>query len=270
MSVQEIEKWKNDLTNIEERAKESDMQAERKRVKLEFQKEVAKREKRDGEFEKSNPKPDGKVCKKHGPYGEWTVSYCRTEGDRNGDGHWEYSCEGCPECKKNLEFLNNLDIPERFWDVKSDDKYIKDVLNGGILFTGGVGTGKTHAIVALIKGLANSKGNFSECRFDDIGSITRCLRDSIANGSYEQVYERYLNRRVLIMDDLGTENITDFLKEFFHNIVNDRYNSMRPIVASTNLNSKELSERYGERVYSRLLDMCRVVKLKGKDRRSKK
>lgn len=85
--------------------------------------------------------------------------------------------------------------------------------------------------------------------------------------------EEFYNADVLLLDDLGSEplmqNIT--IEQLFC-LINERQNHGRSTVISTNLNMKELRERYTERIASRLADThsCNFIGLIGSDVRNGK
>ncbi len=73
--------------------------------------------------------------------------------------------------------------------------------------------------------------------------------------------------RLLILDDLGAEKPTEWVRERMYEIVNQRYEWMRPIIVTSNLSPAQLAKQVGQRVASRLMEMCEVVELDGRDRR---
>ena len=178
-------------------------------------------------------------------------------------------CSKCAEIKfkddQIQKFLHTANIPNRYKDVVADDYHLQEFLDSGIIFTGQVGTGKTHQLIALLKAVIQSQ--VQKCEFVTFGELTRIVRGSIKDNTYNEVYEDFAHREFLFLDDMGTENTTDFMKEFFYNLINDRYNNMKPTAITTNLSSEELRQLYSERFVSRLLGICKVVKIEGKDRR---
>jgi DNA replication protein DnaC len=66
---------------------------------------------------------------------------------------------------------------------------------------------------------------------------------------------------VLILDDLGAHNYTDWSVKTIFAILNYRLNYELPTVITTNLEREQLEELLGSRVYSRLLEMCRFFRL---------
>ncbi len=175
--------------------------------------------------------------------------------------------ELCDKCQT----YSLLRIPKRFYHVKSNSDYLEKISKGGILFTGSVGTGKTYELVsALLAFYISNTGNYPYPKFQTFGEIMREIRSSFANNSYESLYNRFAWCKLLVIDDLGTENKTEFSSEFIYNIINDRYNNCLPVLMSTNLTSEEITSNYSQRVTSRLIEMLTVVKLDGKDKRNNK
>ncbi|HEV3093408.1 MAG TPA: ATP-binding protein [Solirubrobacteraceae bacterium] len=132
---------------------------------------------------------------------------------------------------------------------------------------GDVGTGKT-ALAMLV-----SKAALAASRTVAIYSLPRLLaliRESIER---EEGVVGFLERLsavdLLHIDDVGAENRTDWALEQLYTIVNTRYEERRSIVLTTNLDHKALAEQVGERIVSRLVEMCgdTVVPLYGEDRR---
>ena len=87
---------------------------------------------------------------------------------------------------------------------------------------------------------------------------------------------------ILLLDDLGAWKMTEWMNDTLFYILNSRYMAKRPTVITTNfqdvtrekalaadhLRRREfLVERIGQRLRSRLMEMCLVVQIKGGDHR---
>ena len=82
--------------------------------------------------------------------------------------------------------------------------------------------------------------------------------------------ERILaNRGVLIIDDLGAEKMSEWIEETMFKIINKRYEEVLPTIITSNNDLESMEERLGQRIVSRILEMCDVIKLEGGDRRIK-
>ena len=70
---------------------------------------------------------------------------------------------------------------------------------------------------------------------------------------------------LLILDDLGSEFLTQYTTASLFDIINSRLISGKKTVINTNLSISELEKKYGERVVSRLYGHYKVLKFIGSD-----
>ncbi len=155
----------------------------------------------------------------------------------------------------------------------------------GLLLIGPSGTGKTHLSVAIIKELILVKG--VSCLFCDYRELLKQIQNSY-NPSV-QVTELDLLRpvfqtEVLVLDDLGAVKPTEWVWDTVSVILNTRYNENRTTIITTNFmdgpaaalagpraaaREETLGDRIGERMRSRLSEMCRVINVNAPDYRQK-
>ena len=133
-----------------------------------------------------------------------------------------------------------------------------------MLLMGTSGLGKTFQMHAMAKRLLDRGYNvlmMSAYRFLDVA------RKAYFSGQMTEL-DSIMEADVLLLDDLGSEplmeNIT--IVQLF-NLINERQTAGRGTVISTNLNVRELRERYTERIASRLTDkrQCTQVVFMGDD-----
>lgn len=146
------------------------------------------------------------------------------------------------------------------------DNFRKD--GKGLLFHGGVGTGKTYlacmiANALLDKGYPVLVTNFS-----------RVLNTLQSNFEHRQDYLDGFNRySLLVIDDLGVERGTEFAKEQVYNVIDSRCLSGLPMIITTNLSVKKLANETEigyKRIYDRIIEKCYPVEVTGESRRIKK
>ena len=87
--------------------------------------------------------------------------------------------------------------------------------------------------------------------------------------SESQLINGYSGVEVLFIDDIGTEKTTDWAQQTLYTIIDRRYRENLQTVITSNLSLNELSDKTGDRITSRIAEMCKVIELKGKDRRLK-
>ena len=155
----------------------------------------------------------------------------------------------------------------------------------GLLLIGPSGAGKTHLSVAILKQLIFTKG--IACLFCDYRELLKQIQNSY-NPSV-QVTELDLLRpvfqaEVLVLDDLGAVKPTEWVWDMVSVILNTRYNENRTTIITSNFmdgpaaavsgpraaaREETLGDRIGERMRSRLFEMCRVVNVNAPDYRQK-
>ncbi|MBR3307619.1 MAG: ATP-binding protein [Lachnospiraceae bacterium] len=84
------------------------------------------------------------------------------------------------------------------------------------------------------------------------------------------LYERLFSSDLLIIDDLGTEQVNEFTRSQLFTVLNERARRHRSVLTSTNFNLEELRQTYTDRLFSRLADNCDILHLTGKDIRLQK
>ena len=139
-----------------------------------------------------------------------------------------------------------------------------DVERHSLVLTGGGGLGKTFLLNCIYE-RAVSRGiaavRVSAYRLNEIMRDCHMQQD---DGAFDDL----MNAPLLLIDDLGTEPVLrNVTIEYLFQLVNERMAAGRGTVTATNLAPRQLLERYGERVASRLLDRrrCAAIALTGRD-----
>ena len=122
-----------------------------------------------------------------------------------------------------------------------------------LLFWGGTGLGKTHLSLAIASA-AIEKG-FGVI-YSSVQSLAVALeRERFArhDGDGDTTEEQMLACDLLILDDLGAEFPSSYVNACLSDVINARLLSKKPTIISTNLTTRELEDRYSQRVYSRIM-----------------
>lgn len=168
------------------------------------------------------------------------------------------------------------------------DEYPVSTAGKGLLFTGSMGIGKTHLAVGALRRLIRERG--SRGLFCDY----RELLKSIQNSYNPQVQSTELDllrpvfaAEVLVLDDLGAQKPNEWVWDTVALILNSRYNDKLTTIITTNYPDKPagagfqpdekgikpskredtLGDRIGDRMRSRLAEMCIRIEMSGEDLR---
>ena len=136
-----------------------------------------------------------------------------------------------------------------------------------LLFMGAPGLGKTHLTLAIVSGVVN-KGYMAF--YGPAENLFNLVSSERFSGENKGSYQSMIDSDLLVIDDLGTELSTEFSRSVLYNLINSRLLSKKPTVINTNLTMKEIADRYGERIASRLIGNYNANKFIGKDIRQQK
>ncbi len=160
------------------------------------------------------------------------------------------------------------------------------LIDVGLLFLGPCGVGKTHLAVSLLKHVILQKGDAG--LFYDFRDLLREIQgswNSVSQASELEVLRPVLDAKLLVLDELGSNKPTDWVRETVAYIINCRYNEKKLTIFTSNfldtavgpgadagderlpsrLREESLTDRIGARLRSRLYEMCKVVEIRGKD-----
>lgn len=148
----------------------------------------------------------------------------------------------------------------------ADDFGNRRAAGKGIMFYGSVGVGKTFLAACIANALIDSGWT---CL------VTNCsrLEGQMHSGDRETVLDGLARYDLVVLDDLGAERNTEYMNQTVMDIIDARYRQRLPLIVTTNLTAKEIKnppDLWRQRIYSRLLEMCDPVEVKGEDRRRKK
>lgn len=164
------------------------------------------------------------------------------------------------------------------------DRY--PLIDVGLLFLGPCGVGKTHLAVSLLKHIILQKGDSG--LFYDFRDLLREIQgswNSVSQASELEVLRPVLDAKLLVLDELGSNKPTDWVRETVAYIINCRYNDKKLTIFTSNfldtvsgpeeeagaertparVREESLTDRIGARLRSRLYEMCKVIEIRGKD-----
>lgn len=178
---------------------------------------------------------------------------------------------------ENFYFERTDDSLTEAWKIAHTfaDRYPSAEGEPGLLFTGSVGLGKTHLAVSILRVLVMEKS--ARCLFCDYRELLKQIQHSYNQQSATTelgVLAPIFEAEVLVLDELGAQKPTDWVWDTVALILNTRYNDKRTTIITTNYpnlppggREETLGDRIGERMRSRLFEMCVEVPMRGADYR---
>lgn len=123
------------------------------------------------------------------------------------------------------------------------------------------GLGKTHLALAIA-------AEVLENGHDVVYVSAQSAFSALVHTSREEGEELFLSMleaELLVLDDLGTENVTPYLRARLYELVNGRMGK-RPTIYTSNICKHDILEgRYDEKIASRLLGDCQIMRFWGRD-----
>lgn len=141
------------------------------------------------------------------------------------------------------------------------------------IFSNNVGNGKTSWAIRMLQSYLNKVWPESDlrcrCLFINVPRFLLTLKDSITNNSdyIDHIKENVLSADLVVWDELGVKSLTTYEHENLLNLINTRLDNNKSNIYTSNLFGKELQDKIGERLYSRVTNMSVNVQLFGKDKR---
>jgi DNA replication protein DnaC len=127
----------------------------------------------------------------------------------------------------------------------------------GLWLMGDTGTGKTTLAMLVSKMALQESHSVAIYSLPKLLARIRRTYDSEPGGdSYLAFFERLTSVDLLHIDDLGAEKRSDWVLEQLYALVNERYESQRSMLVTTNLDQQQLEEQIGPRTVSRLVEIC--------------
>ena len=133
----------------------------------------------------------------------------------------------------------------------------------GLLLTGQVGSGKTFLACCIANTLIKADKTVLFIAVPDLLDQIKATYDMRNDTSVTEsdLLDTAKEVPLLILDDLGAHNYTDWSRNKLFSIINHRLNYLLPTIITTNINLENLEQFLGDRTTSRLFQMCRPYRL---------
>ncbi len=177
----------------------------------------------------------------------------------------------CLSKKQSLEKLKKCGLTEVFkkktfatyvcekpYQAKAKHKAFKfcdnfALTNSSLLLCGSPGAGKTHLGIASMLKLIND--NVS-CRYVEYNNMIMSLKQSVMDEeNFIREMDKYINPRVLFIDDFLKGKTTPTDINYIYRIVNSRYLKSKPLIISSEKTIEDILG-WDEAIGSRLVEMA--------------
>ncbi len=182
-------------------------------------------------------------------FDSFNLNYYADAPDKNGNNAYKRMTKIFNHC---LDYAKNFNLNSK-----------------GLLLMGSTGLGKTHLSLAIANEVINNGYSVVYVSAPDILSKLEHVHFSYDHTAEQELMQSLIDCDLLILDDLGTEFVTQFSSTAIYNLFNTRINMGKPIIINTNLLEEELADIYTKRFTSRLTSSCEQLSFIGKDIRAR-
>jgi DNA replication protein DnaC len=169
--------------------------------------------------------------------------------------------------------LRRLPLAYRDADMPSTEfgaaatRWLRDYAGGkrcNLAILGPVGSGKTWTACAVARVLLLRAT--VPVTVVTASEFLQSLRP--AQGGLDVDMMQFVTAPVMVLDDLGTERLTEWAEEQLDRLAHDRSHNARPTVITSNLTPSQLKERYSRRTIERLFGGSQLIRIAGASRRT--
>lgn len=127
-----------------------------------------------------------------------------------------------------------------------------------LVFCGNPGIGKTYLCACLTEWAMT---NFTFWKYWNESELLKRVRNSMKEGSgdYLSVLKLLIDDDFLMIDDVGSTGVNEWREEILFDAVDERYNSMKPTIFTSNFTVEEFKNNYHERISSRLFAKENII-----------
>jgi DNA replication protein DnaC len=129
-----------------------------------------------------------------------------------------------------------------------------------LVLTGGPGTGKTHLACAVANAVMSEY--LGVTLFGTVASMLRHIKSTYAKDSQrdeQDAIDDVVSPDLLVLDEVGVQVGSDHEKLLMFEVLNSRYQELRPTILISNLNTDDLEAFLGQRVMDRYRECGSVL-----------
>lgn len=170
------------------------------------------------------------------------------------------------------------DINKKEIEIAKDytNKCINNKLENGLIITGNSGVGKTHLAASISNELIQKDILVLMGRLTSLlDMIKETFKDN--SKSENELIDLFSNLDMIVIDDLGTEKISQWALDKLYTIIENRNENKLPIIITTRFDKRNLLNRFyqsndkdlSNAIIQKLYQMCYGIELKRYDENEK-
>lgn len=140
-------------------------------------------------------------------------------------------------------------------------KYLECKSDQGLLFAGDIGSGKTFLAGAITNALLDHEKQVLFLVVPDFLDELRATYQKQGEFSEADLMNAARNAEILVLDDLGAHNYSEWTQNKIFSLINYRVNHGLPCIITTNISIEEMSGVVGARTVSRIIGSSKIYRL---------
>lgn len=175
------------------------------------------------------------------------------------------------KAEQDIAYLKRIKarVPLRFKNITPYPTFPsrnKEKNVNGVFLTGGPGAGKSYLAARLFLGWVLNETDYGYgCVWWNVTKLLEQMRVEFHTHPDPSVSQKCISAAILVLDDLGSEQITEWTHSCLGSIISNRYDDEKPTIITSNLDIEEI-RAIDARIASRI-NSYYLKKVTSRDRR---
>lgn len=161
-------------------------------------------------------------------------------------------------------------IPIKYRNIEADKKLVAENYGVNLFITGKSGAGKTVLAAGIVKECVKNRHPYKWVNYPQFIMELQNMYRSDKESPFDRADEIANFDGLLVIDDIGAEKMTEWVRQITYFIINEREQNCLSILLTSNFSLEQMADMIDVRISSRIAGMCKSVKLNGIDRRLEK